>query len=442
MNLDLLGRALAGEAPEVAAGTVAELLGEFSCFVLKPDLRVSARIHPPVLPLEAGSTGAFFVWNQKELGSPLNEILQPAFFLPLCWKVNSQDSPCLPASLVQVAQGARDALVKDCRDAEDRKKAINAFGLHLADRLGDLDLTGLPCKAESAWAPLTAGLAIAVYGGNPCGDVFATGAWGGDGIKQVDGIPAKVEAAIALAAGHGRPQFFVPKANLGGALVAAGEQAEIVAFPVGKGSASVSLAEYLRKLAASPRKIDGASLSRRCEYANLDFIASDHKARSDYYKDQLLEDLAEELAARSGAGLKIRRLALGLSKNWDLDAFLVRALKATEVLFLTSRETTPALEAVKEGMKDLRATTFADPVELTAVNAGECCDRITTWLEEGASGAAVEITAGTKDMSAVLLVAARRSHARVLYLRHETRGPVPLYEIGNMNMVSLDWALK
>ena len=121
----------------------------------------------------------------------------------------------------------------------------------------------------------------------------------------------------------------------------------------------------------------------------------------------------------------------------------MRALKPTEVLFLSSRETTSVVSAVKSDLEDLRETTFADPVELTADNAGECCARITIWLQEVVGGAAVEITAGTKEMSAVLLVAARRSKTRVLYLRHETRGPVPLYKIGNMNMSSLDeWALK
>jgi hypothetical protein len=439
LDLQELKRLVCSSHPQAAAETVRSVWGEISLFMLKPEFRGSFHL---VVPIENGATGAFFVWKQEELGTPLKDVFQPAFFLPMLWKANSQDSPCLPASLVQVAQSARKALVKDCRDDVDRRKAINGFGLHLADRLGDLYLTDLPCKAESAWAPLTAGLAITVYRGSPCDDVFATGAWDSDGIKQVDDIPEKVEAVVALTAARSRPMFFVPRANLGEALVAAGERAEIVAFPVGNRSANASLAEYLRKLAAPPRKIDGAILTERCAYANLDFIASDYGKRNDYYKSELLRDLADELATRSGEGFKIRRLALGLSKTWDLDAFLVRALKPAEVLFLTSPETTPALEGLKKDLMDLRATTFADPMELTAVNADECCARITTWLQATSSGSAVEITAGTKDMSAVLLVAARRSNTRILYLRHETRGPVPLYGIGNMNMVSLDWALR
>jgi len=440
MNLDLLKRAVSGEAQEAAASAVGDLLGEFACFVLKPDLRVSAGIHPPVLPLEAGSTGAFFVWNQKELGSPLKEVIQPAFFLTLCWKATSKDSRWrLPAGLEQVAQNARDALARECKPDDDRKKVINSFGLDLADVLGEADLSGFSFMVDSAWAPLTAGLAIAVYGGKPRSDVFATGAWNASfpGVRQVDGIRAKVEAAISLAPG---PVFFVPRANLGEALVASGEQAEIADFPVAERSASVSLTRYLRALAAPPRKADGASLADRCAYANLDFIASDQTMRGDYYRRELLVDLAEDLAVKSGAEFKIRRLALGLSKNWDLDAFLVRALKPSEARFLSSPETTGVEPDVRRSLQDLRNTSFAPPVELSAHNADECCDSMTDWLQQDADGAAVDITAGRTDMSAVLLVAARRSRTRILYLRHETRGPVPLYGTGNM--ISLDWALK
>ena len=141
---------VAGSAPPAAADSTLACWGEVSLFMLKPEFRGRFQL---VVPIENGATGAFFVWNQEELGTPLKDVFQPAFFLPLCWRVNSQDSPCLPASLVLVAQSARDALVKDSKEAEDRKKVIGTSGCTLPTGLGISTLPGSRARRSRPGRP-------------------------------------------------------------------------------------------------------------------------------------------------------------------------------------------------------------------------------------------------------------------------------------------------
>ena len=432
LDLNELNHLVGGRDATAAAETARSVWGEVSLFMLRPELCGT----PPVVPLEKGATGAFLVWDQTQLGTALKGVFQPAFYLPLCWKDGVPDSPRLPASLTAIAQSIRTTLAKESKGDTARQAAINSFGLHPADRLVDVDLSVIPLAVESAWAPLAAGLIVALYGGKPSDGVFATGAWN-DGISEVQGIKAKIEAAIALA-GVG-VHVFVPVANFEEAKSCAGKRASVRDLPSGQASASESLLPYLLALAAPPSKAT-ALLPERCNYANQDFVIADRRARSSYYQRELLADLADELAEKSGSSFGVRRLALGLSLNWDVDALLIRALKPSEVLLLGSRESIGLVMALQENLKDHPYINVGPPLELTDSNAAFCCDEIAAWLEKDSLATAVDITAATKDMSSVLLIAARRSNARVLYLRHKTRGPAPLYGTGSLT--SLDWALE
>ena len=436
MNLDILGRLACRRDPQENARRLRSVLGEFARFALRPEYS-DGRV--PVIPLEWGCTGAFFVWKQEKLdGKPqLAELLQASFFLPLRWKPNTSDSKRLPIGLAELAGQVRDCLACERGVDETSKKAIGSHGLHLDERLGGLDLSNFPFTVNSAWAPLAAGLIVAIYGGRPSRGVFATGAWNG-GISQVEGIREKIDAAIALAGSGVR--VFVPADNFKEAKRCAGTRASVESLPSGGDSASQSLLSYLQALAAPPSSSAHATLTERCDYANQDFVIADRDTRVRYYQRELLADLAEDLAKKSGSSFGVRRLALGLSLNWDVDALLIRALKPAEVLLLGSKESIRLEKVLRENLQDHPTIKIIPPLELTEDNAGARCDEIAAWLEKDSSETAVDITAATKDMSSVLLIAARRSNARVLYLRHKTRGPAPLY--GNGSLTSLDWALK
>jgi hypothetical protein len=71
----------------------------------------------------------------------------------------------------------------------------------------------------------------------------------------------------------------------------------------------------------------------------------------------------------------------------------------------------------------------------------ETCEALTRWLKEDAPSA-VDITFGTGEMTAILLTAARRSGARVRYLRHDYLDKSNAPKFGTEQYVKLDWTLS
>jgi hypothetical protein len=84
-----------------------------------------------------------------------------------------------------------------------------------------------------------------------------------------------------------------------------------------------------------------------------------------------------------------------------------------------------------------------DPTVLILAPGDEerICAEIATWLLEQ-ENAAVDITAGTKEMSAVLIAAARRASARVLYLRHEMLDDTQTQQYGTERFINATFALR
>lgn len=399
-------------------------LGGLSRWVLTPEAREACDIDAPALPDHAGAAHALFVWDRSL--QPLLDagLLAPAFALPLCWMAGTEDSPGLPGELAkQIAPSARASVA-----------GAAGWGLHLDGCLGEFDLSALHVSADSAWAPLAAGLFLALHGGRPSGRVFATGAWNGRGVEGVDGIDHKIEAAVRIA-GDRKGAIYVPAANYDEADKHARGRIEVESFAPGQAKPEESLSPLLSALAAPPPP--GASLEERCNYANKPFVLMDRRGRQQFYRNHIVADLAGRLLKENPTELEhIDRLALGVSFQWELAVLVALALSPERCAFLCTPESEKRLGDIREKMG--KPEDWGEVIVLRDRSEIDARDRLMRFLKEGTSRV-VEITGGTKKMTAVLLVAGMRSGARTLYLRHEMMPGTQTQKYGTEKIEQLDW---
>jgi hypothetical protein len=405
-------------APTDFAGRISaadDIFSGLAPWVLSAGARAKAGLSAPSIPDARGSVVALCVWTGEMKGPVEQKVLAPAFALPLLWVERKSDSPRLPEGFAAVADGVRQAL------------EIHDWGLDLAEDLDGLDLSGFAFDSASAWASLAAGLYLAANGGTPRTDVFATGVWNGKGVESVDGIEYKIEAVLDLVA-EKKPTLFVPSANYDQADKHAAERADIVAFPPGESIAYKSLREgLLVMLAVPPATTD--SLEARCAYANQDFLMAAFAKRREYYRGNLVLDLAARIAEKRKGEPRVDRLVLGLSLSWELAVLLIAAIRPRQALLLCTVESNNHIAAVKD--KLTHDCTIEPPVLLTRDGEEKACEEVAKWLSPLGSDCcrpttAVEITSGTKEMTTVLVIAAQRAKAQLLYLSHKTSGTTPL----------------
>lgn len=139
----------------------------------------------------------------------------PAFMFPLKW-TQSPHSEKVPCALVEVAKQVSERLRASPRlieqsqsaDAMARLQADWGLSWSLSD-WQDVNLSALPLSPESAWAPLTLGLASAIVGTHLSDDLLATGFW--DSEKNVWTVgPATLPAKLSTGFQAGRQLFVVP----------------------------------------------------------------------------------------------------------------------------------------------------------------------------------------------------------------------------------------
>lgn len=415
----------------------ADELGEFfpgiASFLLTPEERDRQGVSPPQVPTERGTCGAFVVWRAAELESWISwRVLNRSFFVPLQWQeqVDEAHSLLLPQKLQKLADHIKDSFAPPSR-----------WTLAPAHVWNDVDLSSLRFSWDSAWAPLAAGLYLAIHGGAPRGDVFSTGSWQGRGISAVDKVGDKVKAAVDLmprgSDGERRQlEFFVPHANINETERAAhGLPVLARELPPGQRDAAKSLQPLLARLAAPPPAT--ASLDSKTAYANQPFIIADYGNRVRYYKEHLVQPLGEKLRSSVIDSIgQVDRLVVGVSKSPEIAELLLLAIRPFDCLFLCTSETEDygkALSAAYCRTKSSRILAMTAGTEETA------CQTIADWLREGETPA-VDITAGNKEMTAVLIASARRVGARTLYLRHKTTGTIPLY--GTERLDDLTWVAQ
>lgn len=380
-----------------------------------------------------GTINGLFV-RSEEMGAGPGSVIASAFLLPFTWVKGTMDGEGVPKGVLEVAE--------QVREVTGRKE----FGLQLGRDLRSYDMSGLVLRAESLWVALAAQLEITALGGLARTRVLATGSWDGR-VSAVEGVGRKVELVRKISSGMKEgPLLFVPGANEEEARSAAADEVDIRTYPPMERDWRKSLSEHLRMLDTPPVKSE-STLEKRLEYANRPHVMTDAVYRREYYLDQIVDDLAAQVGAWHGkaehrGGRKLRRLIVPVSYRYELAVLLLKALRPASALLLC----TP--QSMEHGFK-VRAAAEGDvrDIELILVEKGDeekLLGSCVEWLmaEPDESVRAVEITSGTKVVSAALVAAALRANAKIFYLDHEVSdkekaGPLPF--CGNEKLRRLDW---
>lgn len=415
------------------AAAARDYLGErLAPWLLTAAARADAMCPPPFFAVENGAVWPIFVWSPGRRRDRSHHEVPPvyarAFLLPLRWERSVADASALPSGLPELAGEVRRVVAG----------GADQWGLRLGRALeGAVDLAPLSIDATSAFAPLTAALLVALNGGEPQPHVFATGGWSTGGITPVGGVADKVQACIdALAHDPSDPNtgtLFVPAENWREAEAATKGRVEIRSYPVAAIDLPSALDDHLAMLHAPPGHT--WSLQARLGYSNLPYVAASPRSqvRRDYYLSHLLDDLAERLKEKSPAA-KPERLALAVSFNYEVAALVGRATEAAHVLALHTADTAECAEKVQAILQQNGASVSLRPI--VAGSEQETLPGLVSWLD-GCQTGAVDITGGTKAMTALLIRAAQRAKATVLYLDHEIVHNRP--RIGSETLRVLSW---
>ena len=411
----LCGAELPAEGGNTAAGHVVVALGPLAPLWLEPE--VLDRAHAwrcemtgePCTPrpraarlLERGQIGILLATQH----APPLPLLRPAFVLPVTWQRGSDFSPRLPAGLAAFA-------AKVLRDIE-----INGLSLHLPAWLENstADFSALEFSPCSAWAALAAGAIVARQGSVTRPDVLVSAAWTPESpsrgwIAPVDGVDAKLDAALAAGAGI----VLLPQEN---ALEAAAWRArhpdatiEIRHLSNVPGEPQRVLAPVLHALEAAPSRAADASFATCSDY----FVRMPEEGHNEYYRDELVADVAAQLRRQVEGDDRLRgvnRLVIIASKSWSLGILLASLFDPGEVLVLhdggldaslqTLLQTLPAHGRAGRPPRVVRAArcrpgvTFADDVAAA----------LAAFAAPGGGGRiAIDLTAGYRDFHFAVLSA-------------------------------------
>ncbi|MDI7268123.1 MAG: CRISPR-associated endonuclease Cas1 [Myxococcota bacterium] len=387
-SIDLEELSIEGRLPERAS----EYLGpDLAAWMLPPEARRSLGIAPPRLPCACGAAVVLFCNAMRgPCASPLPG-LASGFGLPFSWREGCPDSDALPDGMPAVAESVRRAL------------GIDSWGLGMDECLAHYDLSALPMGCESAWAPLAAALLVAREGGHPKPAVFATGRWQGRGIESVDGMAEKIEAAVALPGETDRPVLWAPAGNYDEASRLAAGRCDVKAFPAGIVSrqerpAVAAISGYLLDLDSPP---DVAAPLEHClNWANREWVMTDHPLRQDYYRTHLVVRLADRLRREFPLPPPpVGRLAVGLGFNYELATLVIRALRPARVRLVPTRDSRSLAAPLLASVADLgvEVETADDVSSADPAGSGRVAEALAAWLRDAppGTGSAVDITGGT-----------------------------------------------
>jgi len=403
------------------ASAARDLLGPLSPWLLRPELRDGLR------PKLSQARGAVHLLCARPDGATGGAALAQGFVLPCRWVEGSPDSLRLPPALATVA-----ARVRDLTGAE-------GFGLHLGEGLAGVDLSGMDLPSGSCFAPLAAALFVACRGGRPHPHVFGTGCWVEQGgIGRVEGVEAKLAAVAAL--GIEGAIVYVPAADQEEAARLAVPGVKVRGYGFGERGVERALAAHLVALDVPPGVEE--PLPERLGWANRAHVLPAYRERKVFYETNLLADLAGVLGRSpvlppEGLGA----LAVTVGPNWGPSALVARAARPRRLLLLATADSATWVEAVRVQAAAV-GSSVEEPCFLGEGGEREVAAKIGAWLSSAPRPAAVDITAGTKAMTAILLAAAARSGAQVLYLTHRTEhgGNTPLF--GGERFQDMTWAAR
>ena len=180
--------------PNLASHFIKQL-GKYAALCLKKEVfdKADEAWKRPRLPDGIGTAWVLMVLDDTKE----NSIIRPAFILPFRWKNNEKKhGHNLPESLKLLA----DRIITQLK--------ASGWTLHLD--MANIDFSSSESWAtwESGWAPLYAGLDLAMDGYIPDPTVVSTGAWSFEEnrLTTVDSIKEKAKVAVEFGAKH----FFYP----------------------------------------------------------------------------------------------------------------------------------------------------------------------------------------------------------------------------------------
>lgn len=260
--------------------------------------------------------------------APPLPLLRPAFVLPVVWQSGGGISRRLPAGLAAFA-------ARVLRDI-----GIDGLSLHLPAWLENstVDLSALEFSPDSAWAALAAGAIVARQGGVTRPDVLVSAAWMQESttrgwIASVDGVDAKLDAAVAAGAGivllpqENAPQAADWRARHPEAVI------EIRYLSNPPSEPQRALAPVLHALEAAPLRAADASFATCSDY----FVRMPEEGHNEYYRDELVADVAAQLRPGVEGDERLRdvsRLVVIASKSWSLGILLASLFDPSDVLVL------------------------------------------------------------------------------------------------------------
>jgi hypothetical protein len=371
----------------------------------------------PRVPNVYGACWAIFV-NHRPEDMPL---ARQAFVLPLRWVPNSEHSMALPLELRELAA----ITVKSMRDV--LKENTTRWGLHFWANAFGVDLSGLGVRAESAWAPLAAGLYVASQGGTPDPTVWATGSWSfSDGLLSVEDIALKSRVASEF----GARTFYVPSGQQDQVPAALGLSTH--SLQAGTLLPSRALQGLLLQLdapPAAPTSPDDADALDRCANYYLRHPLNESETKT-FYLERLLPFIIERRhreVRQQYPACRPTHLVTIVSGSPELVELTARALNVDHCLLLHTggRQEELALlaqqrlESAQNGQKRIDCT--PEVFE----NSAAIIERIKPLIQKFVAGISpqkivFDLTPGTKMMTYAL---SRLSPAAswLVYLQHGWR---------------------
>ncbi len=350
-----------------------------------------------------------------------------AFLFPLRWRKASEDSALLPPAIVQAANQVRQDV------------AIAGWGIHPHELLHGMDFSDTKMSVESVWPSLATALVLAENGGAQYSHIFATGKWTRYGMAAVGGIAEKIEAVVhsaPLVCPYKKPVLFLPEKNHS-AVRYPEDVLEIKTYPSGQKNWRDVLGEHLRELQVPPNRSDPLEL--RLKYANQKWVRQSRAFRRKYYLTNLVDDLAMQLRKKSG--MHFHRIAMGLGKNYEVAVLLLKALNPQKACLICTKPGRD--DSGSEKYFELITAHYrrVEKLPLVLGKEEEILPELTSFLDVGGSElCAVEITGGTKSMTALMIVGGHRANTKFLYLEHQTEQGQPIF--GTERIRELDWISK
>lgn len=272
-------------ADGIRANRIAATLGPLAPLWMTPAaLRVARMEQAPWRLPATVRPGAF---HALIVSRGLFPVLRPAFVLPLRWGRDREHSRRLPAGLAEHA----DAVLAAHR-ADAERGSPGQWGLSLDfQSTPEFDLSGLEIDGPSAMAAMFAALDLAVADIGAIGNVLASMSCVGDRWSRVEGVEAKLDAALSA----GAERVFLSDGNKkdGEAWEASRGRSGFVGYVRAEASLRESLTQFLKELEAPPPPT--APLDDHADYYERAMTGRPRgNARRDYYLRTLVEPLARK----------------------------------------------------------------------------------------------------------------------------------------------------